>query len=154
MPVPLGTGGVQPDEVRRIFADRRFDRLERTVQRRFAPADEALVGRDAHEQPVAPVDPVLERIDAGDLHVRPGPIPSLPEPPARGVFETFKTGTIRLSAGERSLLEMADLECRICTEPSLLRSAKTTSRCVPLVRFANRRWTGLIARQASDRSRR
>ncbi len=30
--------------------------------------DEAFVGRDAHEQPVAPVDPVLERVDAGDLH--------------------------------------------------------------------------------------
>ncbi len=68
VPVPLGAGGVLPDEVRRVFADRGLDRLDRAVQRRLAPADEALVGGDAHEQPVAPVDPVLERVDAGDLH--------------------------------------------------------------------------------------
>jgi hypothetical protein len=49
-----------PDKVRRVLVNRRLDRFDRAVQRPFAPADETLVGGHAHEQPVAPVDPVLE----------------------------------------------------------------------------------------------
>ena len=68
----LGPGRILADEMGRVLADGRFDRLDRAVQRRLAPAHQALVGADADEQPVAPVDPVLERVDAGDFHLPDG----------------------------------------------------------------------------------
>jgi len=68
LPVTLGSRGIVPDEMRRELAYRGLDGLQRAVQRALAPPAEPLVGFDAHEQPVAPVDPVLERGDGGDLH--------------------------------------------------------------------------------------
>ncbi len=65
----LGTARILPDQVRRVFANRGFDGFHRAVQRAFAPAAKSLVGVDADEQPVHPVDPELERLDPRDAHL-------------------------------------------------------------------------------------
>ena len=64
----LGSRGILADEMAGKFADRRLDRFEGAVQRRLAPADQPVIGLDPHEHPVAPVDPVFERFNLGDLH--------------------------------------------------------------------------------------
>src|SRR4051812_16985638 len=70
MPVAFGSGRVLPDEMRRIGVDGGFDGFDRTMQRGLAPAVNAFVGLDTDEQPVAPVDPVLERLDLRYFHER------------------------------------------------------------------------------------
>src|ERR1022692_5293169 len=96
MPMPLGTRGVLTHQVRRVLMDGRFHGLDGAVQRRFAPSGQAVVGGDAHEQPVAPVQPELERVDAGNFHEM-----SMLSPACRardrGRMKRFKNATIRYS---------------------------------------------------------
>jgi len=66
--VALGTRRILADQVRCELTDRGLDSVDGAVQRAFAPAAQSLVGVDANEQPVAPVDPVLERFDSRDAH--------------------------------------------------------------------------------------
>ena len=68
VPMALGSRRVLADQVRRVLADCRLDRLQRAVERAFAPAGDPFVGVDADEQPVHPVDPEFERFNPGDLH--------------------------------------------------------------------------------------
>jgi hypothetical protein len=66
----LRAGRVLADQMRREFLDCRFDTADGAVQRCLAPSDDAVIGGDAHQQPVAPVDPVFEGFYLGDFHVR------------------------------------------------------------------------------------